>query len=86
MYIPQMANAPLFEEKGETQVELSVSTNSAYASLGYACSDKYAVRKYIANKIGQQYLIPLISIDGKDCFKAAKEIDFDKLPSSFVLK
>ena len=23
MYIPQMANAPLFEEKGETQVELS---------------------------------------------------------------
>jgi len=43
MYIPQMANAPLFEEKGETQVELSVSTNSAYASFGYACSDKYAV-------------------------------------------
>lgn len=43
MYVPQMANVPLFEEKGEKQVELSLSPNSAYASLDYAFSDNYAV-------------------------------------------
>ena len=50
------------------------------------CSDKYAVRDYIANKLGEEYLIPLICIDGKDCFHSADEIDFDKLPNKFVMK
>lgn len=50
------------------------------------CSDKYAVRSYISDKIGESYLIPLLSIDGIDHFSSPKEIDFDKLPESFVLK
>lgn len=49
-------------------------------------SDKYAVREHIKNTIGEQYLVPLISIDGKDFFYNAKEIDFKKLPNKFVLK
>ena len=43
--------------------------------------DKYAVRKYIADTIGEEYLIPLLGVwDDPD------EIDFDKLPDQFVLK
>lgn len=49
-------------------------------------SDKYAVREHIKNLIGEDYLVPLISIDGKDHFYNAKEIDFNKLPNQFVLK
>lgn len=50
------------------------------------CSDKYAVREYIKAKIGEEYLIPLISINGKDRFENSQEIDFSKLPEKFVLK
>ncbi len=49
-------------------------------------SDKYAVREHIKNIIGENYLVPLISIDGKDHFYNSKEIDFNKLPNKFVLK
>ena len=43
--------------------------------------DKYAVRQYIADTIGEEYLIPLL---GK--WDNPDEIDFDKLPNQFVLK
>lgn len=49
-------------------------------------TDKYAVRRHIEKILGKDYLIPLISIDGKECFDSVKEIDFDKLPNSFVIK
>lgn len=43
--------------------------------------DKYRVRDYVAKKIGEEYLIPLLGVwDNPD------EIDFDELPSQFVLK
>jgi hypothetical protein len=43
--------------------------------------DKYEVRKYIANTIGGEYLVPLLGIwDNFD------QIDFEKLPNQFVLK
>ena len=43
--------------------------------------DKYAVRKYIADTIGEEYLIPLLGVwDNPD------DIDFDALPKQFVLK
>lgn len=44
-------------------------------------ADKYEVRKYIAEKIGEEYLIPLLGVWDK-----FKEIDLDKLPNEFVLK
>lgn len=43
--------------------------------------DKYEVRKYIAEKIGEEYLIPLLGV-----WDSFDEIDFDKLPNQFVLK
>ncbi len=49
-------------------------------------SDKYAVREMVRSTIGEKYLIPLISINGKDRFYSFDEIDFSKLPKSFVIK
>lgn len=43
--------------------------------------DKYAVKKYIADKIGSEYVIPLLGVWDKP-----EDIDFDKLPNQFVLK
>jgi len=43
--------------------------------------DKYAVRKFVTEKIGEQYLIPLY---GK--WSNAEEIPVDLLPEKFVLK
>ena len=44
--------------------------------------DKYAVRQYIAEKIGEEHLIPLVG----GPWNSAAEIDFDALPEQFVLK
>ncbi len=44
-------------------------------------ADKYEVRGYISEKIGEEYLIPLIGVWDK-----FEEIDFDVLPDRFVLK
>ena len=43
--------------------------------------DKYQVRKYISEKIGEEYLIPLLGV-----WDNAADIDFTALPDSFVLK
>lgn len=43
--------------------------------------DKYRVRDYIADTIGEEYLIPLLGV-----WKDPEEIDFDALPEQFVLK
>lgn len=44
-------------------------------------ADKYLVRDYIAQVLGEEYLIPLLGVwDDPD------EIDFDNLPNRFVLK
>jgi len=44
-------------------------------------SDKYAVKEYIANTIGEQYVIPLIGV-----WDRFEDIDFETLPNQFVLK
>ena len=43
--------------------------------------DKYAVRNYIEEKIGKEYLVENYGV-----YKDPEEIDFDALPNSFVLK
>lgn len=45
------------------------------------CADKYAVREWVKEKIGEQYLIPLLGV-----WNSYEEIPFEKLPKSFVLK
>lgn len=43
--------------------------------------DKYAVRQLVAEKIGEEYLIPLLGV-----WDSFDDIDFDSLPNQFVLK
>ena len=51
--------------------------NPAYTQM----VDKYAVREYIKNTIGEEYLIPLLGV-----WDSFDEIDFNTLPNQFVLK
>lgn len=44
-------------------------------------ADKYAVRDWVAEKIGDRYLIPLLGV-----YNSFDEIDFSKLPNQFVMK
>lgn len=44
-------------------------------------SDKYAVKEYIANTLGDQYVIPLLGVWDK-----FDDINLDTLPDQFVLK
>ncbi|MDD3747069.1 MAG: ATP-grasp fold amidoligase family protein [Anaerostipes sp.] len=43
--------------------------------------DKYEVRNYVKELIGEQHLIPLLGV-----WDSPFDIDFDKLPNEFVLK
>ncbi|TVL81589.1 ATP-grasp fold amidoligase family protein [Brachyspira hyodysenteriae] len=45
------------------------------------CADKYLVRDYVKEKIGEEYLVPLIGV-----WDRVEDIDFDSLPNQFVLK
>lgn len=50
-------------------------------SLYYLCADKYLVRDYVKNKIGEKYLIPLLFV-GDNLTKK----DISSLPKSFIIK
>jgi len=43
--------------------------------------DKYAVKQYVADKIGEEYIIPTLGVWDKP-----EDIDWDFLPNQFVLK
>lgn len=45
------------------------------------CADKYAVRDWVHERIGDQYLIPLVGV-----FEDARDIDFDSLPERCAVK
>lgn len=45
------------------------------------CADKAAVRGYVAETIGAEYLVPGLGI-----YQHPEDIDFDRLPDKFVLK
>ena len=43
--------------------------------------DKYAVKQYVVERIGEQYVIPLLGV-----WENVNDIDFSALPDKFVLK
>ena len=45
------------------------------------CTNKYLVRAYVKEKIGDQYLVPLLAIAER-----VDKINFDTLPNRFVIK
>ena len=45
------------------------------------CADKYLARDYVAERIGEERLVPLLGV-----WDSFDQIDFDALPQQFVLK
>lgn len=43
--------------------------------------DKYAVKQYVADRIGEEYIIPTLGV-----WNRVEDIDWDVLPNQFVLK
>ena len=74
-YWPNLKNPQTFNEKMQW-IKL-YDRNPEYTVM----VDKYAVKEYIAEKIGEDYLIPTLGV--WDYFE---DIDFDRLPDKFVLK
>jgi hypothetical protein len=44
-------------------------------------ADKYTAREFVKNTIGSEFLIPLLKV-----FELPEEINFDELPSQFIIK
>jgi hypothetical protein len=58
-----------------------LSIDNANNPLWSLLADKWGVREYIAEHLGEEYLIPSLG-----CYESVGDIDFEKLPNEFVLK
>lgn len=74
-YFPNLNMPKKFTEKLQWR---KLKDNNKLYSI---CADKYAVREYVKNRIGEEYLIPIYLITDI----LTKE-EFEKLPNAFVLK
>lgn len=74
-YLPNLEKPKTFNEH-----ILDIKT-SKRPTIGQEVADKVTVRKYVAEKIGKTYLIPLIGI-----YKNASKVPIEKLPNAFALK
>ena len=72
---PNLKHPKLFNEKIQW-LKLN-NRRSEYTTM----VDKFAVKKYVADRIGNEYLIPTLGV-----WNYSNEIDFNALPNSFVLK
>lgn len=63
------------------EIMIKQSIDNANNPLWVRLADKKAVREYVISQIGSQYVNRLYG-----CYSCAEEIDFEKLPKSFVLK
>jgi len=74
-YEPNLNNPRTFNEK---LAWIKLHTRDP---LMVKCADKYAVREYVREIIGEKYLIPLLGV-----YKHPDEIPFNDLPAPYVLK
>lgn len=74
-YLPDLENPRTFNEK--------IQWIKLYANLEELGRyvDKYSVRKYVVDTIGEEYLIPLLRV-----FQHEEDINFNNLPNSFIMK
>lgn len=72
---PNLENPKNFNEK--LQWLKLHDRNPVYTKL----VDKYEVKKIVADKIGQEHVVPLLGV-----YDSVDEIDLSKLPDQFVLK
>lgn len=73
--LPDLENPKTFNEK--LQWMKLYNRDPLYTQL----VDKYEVKKYVSNRIGEQYIIPSFGV-----WERFEDIDFEVLPERFVLK
>lgn len=74
-HLPNLREPKTFNEK--IQWMKLYDHNTLYNEL----VDKYEVKKFVANKIGEEYIVPNYGL-----WEKVSEINVDELPRSFVLK
>ena len=74
-YFPNFKNPKSLNEK------LNWLKLNYYNPIENICIDKYEFKKYIKNKLGDGYTIPLLGV-----YDDVNDINFDKLPQKFVIK
>lgn len=74
-YVPNFKQPKSFNEK--VTARMIFDRNELYSKL----ADKLNVRNLVEEKIGKEYLVPLLGT-----YYNFKEIDFNRLPEQFVLK
>lgn len=74
-YFPDLKNPKTYNEKLQW-LKLN-NRNPLYTNL----VDKITVKEYVANIIGEEYIIPTINT-----YSSLDDIEFDKLPNQFVIK
>ena len=72
---PDLKNPKTYNEK--LQWLKLYDRNPIYTTM----ADKYEAKKYVANIIGEEYIVPTLGVWDK-----FDDIDFDSLPNQFVLK
>ena len=72
---------PDFEHPKDVNEKINWMKFYGNTSLWPILADKYAVRQYVAEKVGEEHLIPLI---GK--WDSVEDIDFESLPNQFAMK
>lgn len=81
IYVSRMGKVPNLENP--TTYTEKVNANKIYMG-NERCTllaDKYLVKEFIRNEIGEQYVVPLFGVWDK-----AEDINYDSLPDKFVLK
>lgn len=74
-YEPDFENPKTYNEK--TLAANLYDHNPLYTEI----ADKYTFKKYVADRIGEKYVVPLLGV-----WDEPEEIDFEKLPEQFVIK
>jgi hypothetical protein len=74
-YFPDFKNPKTFNEK------INWLKYNYYNPTENLCCDKFSAKEYISDKIGSEYIVPLLG-----CWKDVNDIDFEKLPEQIVFK
>lgn len=75
---PNLKNPKTFNEK---MCWLKIYYRQTCPELLRTCFDKYLVRQYVEEKIGDKYLVPLIGV-----YKETDDIPFEELPNEYIIK
>ncbi len=75
-YIPDLDDPKTFNEKN-LAMQLKEEDNQLFARV----SDKYELKSYIAEKIGEKYIVPALGV-----WNDPKDIEWEKLPDNIIIK